>query len=113
MHEPLPLQEIDVHDVEYLRHGDAALLARLYLPRGETPAALLAELHGGAWCRGDRLDEDALNRELARRGVAVAAFDFRQPPQAGYPASLQDIHCAIRWLKTQAASLRARPTAWA
>jgi acetyl esterase/lipase len=109
MHEPLHLQEIDVHDVEYLRHGDAALLARLYLPRGETPAALLAELHGGAWCRGDRLDEDALNRELARRGVAVAAFDFRQPPQAGYPASLQDIHCAIRWLKTQAASLRARP----
>lgn len=109
MHEPLHLQEIDVHDVEYLRHGDAALLARLYLPRGHAPVALLAELHGGAWCRGDRLDEDALNRALARRGVAVAAFDFRQPPQGGYPASLQDIHFALRWLKTQAPRLGARP----
>ena len=104
-----PLHEIDVHDVEYLRHGDTPLLARLYRPRGQTPVALLAELHGGAWCRGDRLDEDGLNRALAQRGVAVAAFDFRQPPQAGYPASLQDIHFAIRWLKTQAPSLGIRP----
>jgi acetyl esterase/lipase len=103
------LHEIDVHDVEYLRHGDTALLARLYRPRGQAPVALLAELHGGAWCRGDRLDEDSLNRALARRGVAVAAFDFRQPPHGGYPASLQDIHFAIRWLKAQAPGLGARP----
>ena len=109
MPEPTDLLEIDVQDVEYLRHGSTALLARLYLPRGRPPLALLAELHGGAWCRGDRLDEDGLNRALARQGIGVAAFDFRQPPEAGYPASLLDIHCAIRWLKTQAPRLGARP----
>ena len=109
MDDSAALHEIDVEDVEYLRHGDTALLARLYRPRGQAPVALLAELHGGAWCRGDRLDEDSLNRALARRGVAVAAFDFRQPPQGGYPASLQDIHFAIRWLKARAPSLGARP----
>ena len=109
MSEPTRPSEIDVHDVTYLQHGETSLLARLYLPRGQPPAALLAEVHGGAWCRGDRLDEDNLNRALARQGVAVAAFDFRQPPQAGSPASLQDIHFAIRWLKTQAPALRTRP----
>src|SRR4029453_7595124 len=30
------------------------------------------------------------------------------PPAGGYPASLVDIHYAIRWLKTQAGRLRGR-----
>ena len=29
--------EIDVEDVEYLRHGNKRLLARLYKPRGKGP----------------------------------------------------------------------------
>lgn len=103
--------EIDVQDVEYLRHGDVPLLARLYQPRGPGPFPLVAEIHGGAWCRGDRLDEDRLNRALARSGIAVAALDFRMPPAAGYPASLQDIHAGLRWLKARDGQLRTR-TDW-
>lgn len=101
--------EIATEDVEYLRHGGQPLLARLYLPQGAGPFPLLAEVHGGAWCRGDRLDEDRLNQALARRGIAVAALDFRMPPQAGYPASLADIHYGLRWLKSRAAQWRCRP----
>ncbi|MFT3821135.1 MAG: alpha/beta hydrolase [Rubrivivax sp.] len=101
--------EIDVEDVEYLRHGDAPLLARLYLPRGAGPFPLAAEIHGGAWCRGTRLDEDGVNRKLAQQGIAVAALDFRQPPEAAYPASLADINHGIRWLKAHAARCRSRP----
>lgn len=103
------MNDIDIEDVEYTRHGDTPLLARLYLPRGPGPFPLVAEVHGGAWCRGTRLDEDGLNQALARRGVAVAALDFRQPPQAGYPASLADIHLALRWLKADAARWRSQP----
>jgi acetyl esterase len=94
--------EIDVEDVEYLRHGATPLLARLYLPRGPGPFPLVAEVHGGAWCRGNRLDEDGVNRKLAQRGIVVAALDFRQPPDHGYPASLADINFGIRWLKVNA-----------
>ncbi|MEN9417517.1 MAG: hypothetical protein RI988_1137 [Pseudomonadota bacterium] len=109
MSEPSHLLEIDVQDVEYLRHGSRPLLARLYLPRGPGPFPLLTELHGGAWCRGDRLDEDLLNRALARQGVGVAALDFRQPPEGRYPDSLADIHLGIRWLKQHAEHCRTRP----
>jgi acetyl esterase len=35
----------------------------------------------------------------------VAAVDFRQPPEAGYPASICDINLAVRWLKAHAAEL--------
>lgn len=97
-------QDTLVKDIAYRQHGDAPLLLRLYRPRGPGPFPLLAEVHGGAWCRGDRLDEDRLNRALAARGIVVAALDFRMPPQAGYPASVADIHFAMRWLKLQAAS---------
>jgi acetyl esterase/lipase len=47
---------LDVDDVEYVRHGNRPLLARLFKPRGTGPFPLIIELHGGAWCRGDRLN---------------------------------------------------------
>ena len=94
--------EVDVQDVEYLRHGDTPLLARLFRPRGNGPFPVMVELHGGAWVRGDRLNGNAANEALARNGVIVAALDFRVPPVAPYPASFADIHYGIRWCKTQA-----------
>ena len=48
---------IDIADVEYLRHGDKPLLARLFKPPGSGPFPLIVELHGGAWCWGDRLND--------------------------------------------------------
>jgi acetyl esterase/lipase len=101
--------DITVEDVEYLRHGDTPLLARVFRPSGAGPFPILVDLHGGAWCRGDRLNDASINETLARSGVVVAALDFRMPPVASYPASVADIHYAIRWLKTRAGSLGGRP----
>ena len=95
--------------MEYLRHGDIPLMARVFKPRGSGPFPIMVELHGGAWVRGDRLDDDAANEALAKNGVIVAALDFRMPPEAPYPASLADIHYGIRWCKTQAESWNGRP----
>jgi len=100
---------IDIEDVEYIRHGDTPLLARLFKPRGQGPFPLIVELHGGAWNLGDRLMDVAINEPLAKSGAVVAALDFRMPPVASYPASLADINYAIRWLKTQAKALGSRP----
>ena len=101
--------DIDVADVEYLRHGETPLLARLFRPRGVGPFPIMVELHGGAWVRGNRLNGDAANEALAKTGVIVAALDFRMPPEASYPASVADIHYGIRWCKTEAAGWNGRP----
>lgn len=103
-----PQYAIDIEDVEYLRHDGKPLLARLFKPRGAGPFPIMIDLHGGAWCNGDRLNDTLINEALATSGVLVAALDFRMPPQAGYPASLADINYAIRWLKSEAAGLRGR-----
>jgi acetyl esterase len=100
--------EVQIEDVEYLRHGDAPLLARLFKPRGNGPFPAIVELHGGAWCMGDRLNDDTINEKLARNGILVAALDFRVPPVASYPASVQDINYGIRWIKSQATKLNTR-----
>jgi acetyl esterase len=101
--------EIDITDVEYLRHGDRPLLARMFVPRGDGPFPMIVDLHGGAWCRGDRLSDTVMNEPLARSGVVVAALDFRMPPDASYPGSLMDISYGIRWLKSRAQDFRGRP----
>jgi acetyl esterase len=101
--------DFKVEDIEYLRHGATPLLARLYRPQGAGPFPIMVELHGGAWCRSDRLGDKVIHEALARSGVIVAALDWRQPPVASYPASFQDIHYAIRWLKARATELGSRP----
>jgi acetyl esterase len=101
--------EIDIEDVEYLRHGDKPLLARIFQPRGAGPFSLIIDLHGGAWNLGDRMMDTPINEPLAKSGVVVAALDFRMPPEAVYPASMIDINYAIRWFKSQAARFHIRP----
>ena len=101
--------EVDIADMEYLRHGDTPLLAKLFKPRGSGPFPIMVELHGGAWVRGNRENGDAANEALAKNGVIVAALDFRVPPEAPYPASIADIHYGIRWCKTQAAAWNGSP----
>ncbi len=100
--------EIKVEDVEYIRHAGAPQLARLYRPQGTGPFPIMVELHGGAWCRSDRLADKIIHEALAKSGVIVAALDWRQPPVAPYPASFQDIHYGIRWLKARASELGGR-----
>ena len=104
-----PTYQVDTQDVEYLRHGETPLLARLFRPQGTGPFPIMVELHGGAWVRGTRENGDDANEALARNGIIVAALDFRVPPAASYPGSLADIHYAIRWCKTQAEAWNGRP----
>ena len=103
--------EFKVEDVEYVRHGDTGFLARLYRPQGAGPFPIVVELHGGAWCRSDRLGDTVIHEALAKSGVIVAALDWRQPPVAPYPASFQDIHYGIRWIKAKAKELGGRADA--
>ena len=95
--------EVDVRDVEYQQQAGKAWLARIYQPKGTGPFPAIVDVHGGAWHNGDRTNNTGIDRALAAKGILVAALDFRQPPEAGYPASICDVNLAIRWLKAHAA----------
>jgi acetyl esterase/lipase len=86
--------EVEVRDAEYQRIAGKPWLVRLYQPVGKDgPFPVIIDVHGGAWHNGDRTNN--------------VAVDFRQPPEAGYPASMCDINLATRWLKANARELHA------
>src|SRR3984893_17105792 len=95
--------EVEVKDVEYQQLAGKPWLARVYRPNGPGPFPTVVDVHGGAWNNGDRTNDTVMDTALAAQGVLTVAIDFRQPPEAGYPASVCDMILAIRWLKVHAA----------
>ena len=104
----MPNFEFTTEDVEYLRHGDKPLSARLYKPKGDGPFPAVIDLHGGAWNSGDLTGTQGLDQALAKSGFVVASLNFRHAAD-GYPNTLIDINYAIRWLKARARDLKVRP----
>src|SRR5262249_57568962 len=92
-------------DVEY----QPGLLARLYRPAGTGPFPAALQVHGGAWTSKDRTDNAFMAKALAESGIFVASIDFRMPPVAPHPGSIQDINLGVRWLKAHARSFGSRP----
>jgi acetyl esterase len=94
--------EFTVKDIVYQHGGGKPRQARLYQPAGTGPFPALVQVHGGAWNNKDRTDGQNTALDLAAAGIVVLSIDFRNAPEAPYPASLQDINYAIRWLKAHA-----------
>jgi len=95
--------EFMVKDIVYQRNGDKTRLARLYQPAGSGPFPAVLQIHGGAWTNKNRTDGQNTALDMVSAGIVVLSIDFRNAPEAPYPASLQDINYGIRWLKAHAA----------
>ena len=83
--------QFTVEDVEYLRHGTKPLLAAPVRPAGKGPFPAVVELHGGAWCNGDRLGERSRHEALAKAGSSsprsISARPRKAPIRAASPTS--------------------------
>ena len=101
--------EFMVRDLIYQRHGGKERLARLYQPAGTGPFPAVLQVHGGAWNNKNRTDGQNTALDLVSAGIVVLAIDFRNAPEAPYPASLQDINYGIRWFKAHSAEFGSSP----
>jgi acetyl esterase/lipase len=95
--------QFDIHsDLAYASHGDALL--DLLVPRNaNAPAPLVVWIHGGGWQSGDKADR-AQSQRLVCRGFALAAINYRLSDTAPFPAQIQDVKAAIRFLRANAAT---------
>lgn len=109
--------------VEYCRPDGVPLAMDLYMPstaaRTGRPMPVALYVHGGGTILGDRKTtglgaalanhEGALftplRHQLNARGFVVASIDYRMPPGAPWPASIQDAKCAVRFLRAHAVAL--------
>lgn len=93
--------------------GYRALTLDLYLPPETLPRPargfpLILYIHGGAFLVGDPrrnepfVDFPAVLASLSARGYVVASVEYRLSGEAVFPAAIQDVKAAIRWLRSQA-----------
>ena len=94
--------------VTYCTVGGVALTMNVWLPQARTaphPAAVF--VHGGGWEKGDAGPVNRLSpieSGLIAQGFVVASVNYRLGPQYVWPAQIEDVKCAIRYLRASAAS---------
>jgi acetyl esterase/lipase len=72
------------------------------------PKPIIVFVHGGSWKNGDSRHNPAFAdfpralAGLAAQGYVVASVNYRLSPQVHFPAALQDVKAAIRWLRGHA-----------
>ncbi len=104
-------------DVEYANlTGFRALTLDLYRPQPDgKPKPLVVWIHGGGWNRGDArtsgafTDWPAVLADLAARGFVVASVNYRLSGEAPFPAQIQDVKAAIRFLRANAVRYQIDP----
>jgi acetyl esterase/lipase len=92
----------DLTDLAYAT-GSAAQALDLYLPRRTgTAVPLVVYVHGGAFLGGDKADHFPQIGALRTAGYAVASVNYRLSGEAPFPAGVQDVKAAVRWLRAAA-----------
>lgn len=83
----------------------------IFLPdTGNGPFPVIVHIHGGGFSGGHRRSYHTLQCFRAlERGYAVVAIDYRLSGEAPFPAGLQDVRAAIRWLRANAEQYRLDP----
>jgi acetyl esterase/lipase len=90
-------------DVVYGKAGDVDLKLNIARPKGANgPLPLVLFIHGGGWVAGDRSGHDQQTWDFARRGYVAATVGYRLTDVAKWPAQVNDVKCAVRFLRANA-----------
>jgi len=75
----------------------------------QEPAPLLVFIHGGSWKSGKRSDYLPYLIDFAKKGYVTATVSYRLSGVAPFPAAVEDVKCALRWLRAHAADYGIQP----
>ena len=99
------LLHITLPRIEPVRHvyrdvDGLALTLDLYPAAGAASRpTLVLVVHGGSWNSGSSGQLTGMNRYLAGSGYTVAALNYRLAPRFRFPAAVEDIGAAVRYLE--------------
>lgn len=95
------------YDIAYGEAGGQKLLLDVFRPTGQAakrtrPAVLF--VHGGGWAGGDKRDFRDMARGLAGAGYVCFSAGYRlvTPTKNKYPAQIDDVQRAVRWIRANA-----------
>ena len=102
-------------DIEYGQAGGVSLKLDASLPDGPGPFPAVILVHGGGWTGGDKSGGPKkgymapMHGALEKAGFAWFSVNYRLAPKSRYPACVEDVETAIRWVKAHAAQYHLDP----
>jgi acetyl esterase/lipase len=96
----LPAGTAEYRDLSYGTHKERNNLD-LFVPKSDSPVPLVLWVHGGGWSGGSKEGINPALR-LLDHGYAVAATNYRLSQQAVFPAQIEDVKAAVRFLRMNA-----------
>ncbi len=98
-------------NVSYGTAGGHPLLLDVFEPQGffgKRPGVVL--VHGGGWSGGDKDFYRPLGMALARQGYVAFSVNYRLSGVAHYPAQVDDVQRAVRWVRFKSDAYGIDPT---
>ena len=90
-------------DVVYLQASGKDLHLDVYRNTAfKGPRPVLVYIHGGAWWKGEKPAGWGGFRAYLAAGFSVVTVEYRLTDVAPAPAAVQDVRCALAWVKTNA-----------
>jgi acetyl esterase/lipase len=103
----------DIADVMYCTMDGVPQKLDVYYPLGRKSdmMPLLVYVHGGGWTGGDKRKGSEIVDipAMTSRGYVVAAVNYRRAPEYKFPAPLNDVKCAVRFLRANASRYKIDP----
>ena len=102
-------------DIEYGNIAGESLKLDAYVPDGVGPFPAVILVHGGGWTAGDKSGGPKkgymapMHEPLQKAGFAWFSINYRLAPKFRYPACIEDVETAIRWVKAHAAQFHVDP----
>lgn len=96
-------------DIEYSRVGERVAMDIARPRAGGPPRAAIVAIHGGGFRAGKREGYLPLIQKLAARGYVAATVSYRLAPKHQFPAPVEDVKAAVRFLRAKAATYNIDP----
>lgn len=107
----MPADRVTVRsDVVFATGGGRDLRCDIYEPPAGTANGIgVLLVHGGGWSGGDRSQLKGYGFLLGRKGYTCVASEYRLTGEALWPAQIEDVKAAIRYMRANAGELGIDP----
>src|SRR3954469_3091275 len=96
-------EEIFEAGVVYGKGADVDLKLNIGRPKESTgPLPCIVVIHGGGWAAGNKNGHKAQVHDFVKKGYVSATIHYRFAPKHPFPAQVEDVKCAIRFLRANA-----------